>query len=159
MEWVEILGITLLIAGFILVGIEMLLPGFGAPGISGIVSLILGILLTADTLEEGILITVIVIVILGILMTIIMCLLHYKKFKSPIILNDEVSVEENFLNTSDLEYLLHKEGIAITDLRPAGKGDFEGIVFDIYSDGTYIERGSHIVIEQIRKNQLFVKKV
>ena len=41
------IGILLLIAGFILVGIEMIIPGFGAPGISGIVCLIGGILLTA----------------------------------------------------------------------------------------------------------------
>ena len=40
----EIIGIVLLIAGFVLVGIEMAVPGFGLPGISGIISLVLGII-------------------------------------------------------------------------------------------------------------------
>lgn len=158
MELLEALGIILLISGFVLIGIEMVLPGFGAPGISGIVCLIMGIFLTADTLEEGITITVIVIVILGILMTIMMGLLSQRKFKSPIILDEEVTGADSHINHSDLEYLLHKEGVAVTDLRPAGKGDFEGIVFDIFSEGAYIEKGSPIIICKVNKNQLLVRR-
>lgn len=158
MELLETLGIILLIAGFVLIGVEMVMPGFGAPGISGIVCLIVGIFMTADTLEEGITITVIVIVILGILMTIIMSLLTHRKFKSPIILDEAVSASDVHINSSDLDYLLHKEGIAVTDLRPAGKGDFEGIVLDVFSEGAYIEKGSLIIISKVNKNQLLVKK-
>lgn len=158
MELLETLGIILLIGGFVLIGVEMVMPGFGAPGISGIASLIVGIFLTADTLEEGIAITVIVIVVLGILMTIIMGLLTHRKFKSPIILDEAVSVSDMHINSSDLDYLLHKEGIAVTDLRPAGKGDFEGIVLDVFSEGSYIEKGSPIIISKVNKNQLLVKR-
>ena len=56
-------GILLFIAGFILVGIEMVVPGFGVPGISGITCLIAGILLTAKDVEQGLTITVIVVAI------------------------------------------------------------------------------------------------
>ena len=35
-------GILLFIAGFILIGIEMVIPGFGAPGICGIICLVAG---------------------------------------------------------------------------------------------------------------------
>ena len=90
MNTVMIIGIILLIAGFILVGIEMVVPGFGAPGIAGIICLIAGVVLTADSVETGIFITVVVIVILGILMTIIMGFLSQKKFKSPIILDEDL---------------------------------------------------------------------
>lgn len=157
MEMLETLGIILLIAGFVLVGIEMTLPGFGAPGISGIACLMAGIFMTADTLEEGITITVVVIVVLGILMTIMMGLLSQRKFKSPIILDDEVNVTDPHISTSDLEYLLHKEGVAVTDLRPAGKGDFEGIVLDVFSEGPYIKKGCTIEICKVSRNQLLVK--
>ena len=49
MNTVMIIGIILLIAGFVLVGIELVVPGFGAPGISGIICLVAGVFLTADT--------------------------------------------------------------------------------------------------------------
>lgn len=159
MELIEIIGIIFLIAGFVFVGIEMVLPGFGAPGISGIICLILGIFCSADSLEEGITIAVIVIVVLAILLTILLGLMHYRKLKSPLILDEEVTTDKGYLESSDLDYLLKKEGTALTDLRPAGKGDFDGITFDVFSEGPYIERGSRIVIAKVNRNQLFVKKV
>ena len=152
-----IIGITLLIAGFVLVGIEMVVPGFGAPGIAGIICLVAGVFLTADTVEAGIFITVVVIVILGILMTIIMGFLSQKKFKSPIVLNEDLRAGAP-INSSDLDYLLKKEGTATTDLKPAGKGDFEGIELDIFSEGPYIKKGSPIMISRINQNRLMVRE-
>lgn len=152
-----IIGIILLIAGFVLVGIEMVVPGFGAPGISGIICLVAGVFLTADSVESGIFITVVVIVVLGILMTIIMGFLSQKKFKSPIVLDEDLKAGAP-INSSDLDYLLRKEGTASTDLKPAGKGDFEGIELDIFSEGPYIKKGSSIVISRINQNRLMVRE-
>lgn len=157
MNTVMVIGIILLIAGFVLVGIEMVVPGFGVPGISGIICLVAGVFLTADTIEEGIFITVVVIVILGILMTIIMGFLSQKKFRSPIVLDEDLKAGAP-INSSDLDYLLQKEGRATTDLKPAGKGDFEGIELDIFSEGPYIKKGSPIVISRINENRLMVKE-
>jgi membrane-bound ClpP family serine protease len=55
-----------------------------------------------------------------------------------------------------LEYLVGKEGIATTDLRPAGKGCFEGIEFDILSGGSYIKKGQNIAINKVKDNKLVV---
>ena len=152
----EIIGIVLLITGFVLVGIEMAVPGFGLPGISGIVSLVLGIIFTADTVSEGIIMAIIVIVILGIMLAVAMTILGSKKMKSPMVLREDVKGEQGFLESSDLEYLVGKEGVAATDLRPAGKGKFDGIEFDILSGGSYINKGSKIRICKIKDNKLIV---
>ena len=153
MDVVMIIGLILLIAGFVLAGIEMVVPGFGAPGICGIICLVAGVLLTADSVEAGIFITVVVIVILGILMTVIMGFLSQKKFRSPIVLDEDLKAGVP-INSSDLEYLIRKEGKASTDLKPAGKGNFEGIELDIFSEGPYIKKGTSIVISRINENRL-----
>lgn len=158
METLVWIGIALLVAGFVLVGIELVVPGFGAPGICGIICLVAGVFLVTDSLEEGILVTVVVIVGLGILMAVIMGLMHYRKFRSPIILDTALHSEDVSLGTSDLDYLLEKEGIATTNLRPAGKGNFDGIDLDVVSDGAYIGKGSRIVIYKINANRLIVKE-
>ena len=152
----EIIGIVLLIAGFVLVGIEMAVPGFGLPGISGIISLVLGIIFTADTISEGIIMAIIVIVILGVMLAVAMALLGSKKMKSPMVLREDVKGEQGFLEASDLEYLVGKEGVAATDLRPAGKGNFDGIEFDILSGGSYIKKGQSIKISKVKDNKLIV---
>lgn len=159
METIALIGIILLIVGFVLVGIEMIVPGFGFPGVAGIICLVAGVIMTAKTVEQGIVLTVIVIVILGIMLTIILALLHSKKLKSPIILREDVKSEPEFLNDTDLEYLLEKEGIASTDLRPQGTGNFDGIELDIRSGGGYIDRGSRIKIVSVKGNSLLVKEI
>lgn len=155
MEPLLMLGIILLLAGFVLVGIEMAIPGFGAPGISGIVCLILGIFLTADTIEQGITITVIVVVILAVMLTLIMLML--KRVKSPIILDDNLETKQGFLNASDLEYLVGKEGIASTDLKPGGKCSIEGIEFDVRTEGKFLEKGTKVEIFCIHENSIMVR--
>lgn len=157
METIVWIGIALLIAGFVLIGIEMVVPGFGAPGIAGIICLVGGVILVTDSLEEGILVTVVVIVVLGILLAVIMGLMHYRKFKSPIILDTEVRPANDYLESSDLDYLLGREGVAATDLRPSGKGNFDGIELDLISEGAYIKKGSRIVISRINASKLTVK--
>ncbi len=157
MEPMVALGILLLIAGFILVGIEMCVPGFGAPGISGIVCLVGGILLTAKTVEEGLTITMIVVVILAIMLTLV--LLFLKRVKPPFILEEELKTTPEFLNDSDLDYLVGKEGVASTDLKPSGKCNVEGVEFDVRAENRYIKKGAKVKINRIHENTMMVKEI
>ena len=51
-----------LLAGFILVTIELFTPGFGVPGISGLALLLIGVVVAwLDSLLEGILLTIIIV--------------------------------------------------------------------------------------------------
>lgn len=156
MEPLAVLGLILLIAGFILVGIELLIPGFGAPGITGIICLVGGILCTAKDIEEGLTITVIVVVVLAVMVTLAMTL--FKRVKTPFILDTEIKAEKGYINAADLEYLVGKTGIAVTDLRPAGKCDIEGVEFDVRTEGRYIERGGKVRISRIHEHMIIVKE-
>lgn len=158
-EGLVILGIVLFIVGFILLGIEMVVPGFGVPGISGIICLIIGVFLTADTIEEAIIIILIVLALLAIMFAVILRLLSKGKLKSPIILKDELTTESGFISSNDLNYLLGKRGIASTDLRPAGLGDFDGVEFNIMSESKYITKGTSIEISKVEGSKLIVKEV
>ena len=152
----EILGLVLLLAGFILVGIELVVPGFGLPGISGILCLGVGIVLSADTVEQGITITIIVVVILAVMVTVGLTLL--KKVKPPFVLEDELKAEKGFLNNQDLDYLVGKAGVASTDLRPGGKCSIEGVEFDVRTEGKYIRKGSPVKIKGIHGNTIIVQE-
>lgn len=151
------IGVLLLIVGFILVGIEMIIPGFGAPGISGIVCLVGGILFTAKSIEEGLTITVVVIVVLAIMFTIVLTV--FKRVKTPIVLDEELKGTHEFLNESDLEYLIGKRGVATTDLKPSGKCKIEEIEFDVRAESGYIKKGTKVRISRIHENTIMIREV
>lgn len=152
MEW---LGIVLFIIGFVLLAVELAAPGFGAAGLGGITCLGAGILCTADSLEEGIMMTIIVIVIVALMMVAAMFL--FSSRKGPMILSEDLKAEEGLLGSDDLEYLIGKEGTTATDLRPAGKCSIDGILFDVRSDGRYVAKGSAVRIYRIHENSIIVQ--
>lgn len=151
------LGVILMIAGFVLVGVEMILPGFSFPGVGGIICLVTSIFLNANTVEEGIILTLIIVALLGIMLGIILWLLSKGKIVRPIILTEEQNKDKGYISSKDLNYLLNKKGIAHTDLRPSGVGDFDGVRFDIISNGEYITKGTPIVIYEVAGSKLMVR--
>lgn len=153
-----LVGILLLTAGFILAGIEMILPGFSVPGVSAIICLVAGVFVLSDSVMEAAFITIAVLALLGILMAVILWLLSKGKLRSPIILEEEQKKTEGYLSSSDLKYLLGKQGVSVTDLRPSGIGKFDDVNFDVMSEGNYISRGTEIEIIKVEGAKLVVRE-
>ena len=93
MDGFMILGIVLLAAGFLFVGIETLIPGFGAPGILGGCCLVAGVFLIADSVQEAVIIVAVVLLLLAVLIFTLVTLLAKGRLKTPIILNDKMNKE------------------------------------------------------------------
>lgn len=159
MNWIMLAGIILLIAGFVLAAVEMIMPGFGAPGISSAVCIIAGIFCVTDTLMEGAFVTLVVLALLGLMFAVILWLLTKGKLKSPLILKEEQKKEEGYISSQDLNFLLGKKGTAVTDLRPSGVGEFEDIRFDVVSEGCYISRGRKLEIVRVNGSRLVVREI
>jgi membrane-bound ClpP family serine protease len=52
---------------------------------------------------------------------------------------------------------LGKQGVAATDLRPSGVGNFDGIEFDVITEGRYIIKGTKLVIYKVYGSKIIVK--
>ena len=158
-NWLIFLAVLLFVTGFVLIGIEMVTPGLHAPGIIGTGCLVVAVFMVSDTIEEGAIITIIVLALLGIMLAVILGLLSHGKLKSPIILKEEQNKNKGYISSNDLNYLLGKQGVAVTDLRPSGIGNFEGINFDVLSEGNYISKGAQLVIYKVQGSKLVVKEL
>ncbi|MBO4678266.1 MAG: serine protease [Lachnospiraceae bacterium] len=155
MEAIQILGIVVLIIGIVLIGVEFFLPGFGVPGISGIICTVAGVFLTGRDMSERIMVGVIAIVIIAIVLVVSIIIFNSKKIKSPIKLETDLQGKNLFIEEKDMEYLLGRKGVAITDLRPSGKGEFDGVKLDVITTG-YIKKGTELTITAIKNNKIFV---
>ncbi|MGL4730646.1 MAG: NfeD family protein [Clostridium sp.] len=147
----------LLILGFLLVGIELFMPGFSVPGIAGSICLIASVFMATDTFAEALIMTIGILAILGIMLGIALSLFAKGKGLKPLILTESQKKEKGYISSSDLNYLLGKEGETLTDLRPTGIGDFEGVNFEISSEGQYIAKGTKIVIYKVNGSRIIVK--
>lgn len=149
--------LILLIIGFALVVVEMYIPGFGFPGITGTICLIAGIALYARTdITAWLVMTVIIVALLCIALSIsIRSATRGRLAKSKLVLNE---VSTNEVGEKDLSYYVGKTGSAATVLRPAGIGEFDGVKLNILSDGEFIPEGARITITRVEGNRIFVRK-
>lgn len=152
-----VLSLILLIAGFILIGIEFVMPGFSLPGILGTVCLIISVFITVDSFLEALIMILGILVAVGIIMAVMLWLFAKGKVASPLILKEEQNKDKGYISSSDLEYLLGKEGVTITDLRPTGIADFDGVSFDVVTSGQYISKNTSVVIYKVSGSKLIVK--
>ena len=157
LDGITLISVALFLVGFILIGIEMLHPGISMPGVLGSICLVVGVIISADSLQEGTTLAVIILAILGVMLAGILWFLSKGKLRSPIILNEEQNKDKGYISSSD--YLLGKKGVAATDLRPSGMGNFDGIDFDVISAGKYIQVGTKIQIYEVKGSKLMVKSI
>ncbi len=158
-NWFFLLAVLLFITGFVLIGIEMVTPGLHAPGFFGAGCLLAAIFIISDTFMEGALITIVVLLLLGVMLAIVLGLLSSGKLKSPIILDEVQNREKGYLSSKNRKDMMGKQGIALTDLRPSGRGKFDDSDYDVISDGKYIVKDAKIIIYQVQGSKLLVKEL
>ena len=98
MESIQILGIVVLVVGIILIGVEFYMPGFGVPGVLGIICSVAGVLLTGKNAAERITVALITIAVIAVMLLISIIAFNSKKVRSPIKLDTDLS----FLVVSEL---------------------------------------------------------
>ena len=148
--------LVMMLVGVALLVVEMYVPGFGVPGISGIALLVLGFVLLKPPMAQGLLLFAILAAILCVALSI--CLYSASKgrlSKSKLVLND-VAVPADAAENNDLNYFIGKEGVTHTPLRPAGIGEFDGVKLNVVSDGEFIAKDMPIRVQSVDGNRIVV---
>ena len=150
-------SVILFILGFLLVIVEMFNPGFGVPGALGIVFLIVGVIVTAETVEQGILMGVVILAILAVMLTIVLYSASKGRLSKKLILKDATDRQSGFSGTEDMKYLLGKSGKTVTPLRPAGCADLGGVRLDVVTRGEFIDKDVPVTVVEVEGNRIVVE--
>lgn len=150
-----LLGLALLI-------VEVFMPGFGLPGIAGILLEVIGIVITY--LSHGGLaalgLTLAVLAIVAIVISLALRSVNKGRLsKSEVILHDTESVEDGYVATRDMEVFLGRQGVTTTVLRPTGMAEFDGVKLNVQSDGEYIAKDVAVKVERVEGSRVVVRTI
>lgn len=148
------IALILILIGVVLLVAEIFIPSFGITGLIGIVSILAGVIFTADTFIGGLLLFTVILVVAVILMYIAYRIVS--SVKSPLVLKEAIEDEKP---NEKLEFFVGKEGVALTPLRPSGTADFDGVRLDVLTRGNFIEKGSKVTVEEINGKKILVKQL
>lgn len=156
---IELWQAIILVAGLALIIVEMFHPGFGAPGITGTILVVLAIVVIVKTFIEALILIIIILAVLGVALSLVLHSATKGRLSKTLILSDSLKKESGFIGTEDLEYFLGKEGVAITVLRPAGTADFDGVKLDVVSESEFIQKDSKIRIIKVEGRRIVVRQI
>ena len=159
LENISILSIILFIVGIGLIVVEMFEPGFGFFGAFGVISLIICIFVTAQTVMQGVMLTAFFFVLVLIMLGIFLSLMSKGRLPKKLILQESETVEQGFSGAGDMNHLMGKTGDVIARCRPAGIAEFDGVRLDVVSKGEFIEKGVRIEVIEIEGNRIVIKAV
>lgn len=158
--------------GVILLAVEIfVIPGFGFIGITGLIfifgSLMLSLLNNVDFdftfVPDSAINSAFMILgvsIFGAAMLVVFgsaAFINSDSFKK-LSLQDSID-EKSVKYTTETTSLIGKQGIAFTVLRPSGKIEIEGEIYDAFTKGNYIEQNENIIVVAEEGASYKVKKV
>ena len=148
--------------GIGLMVLEAFMPGFGLPGISGIILEVVAVVLTwmnhGPVAALGMTLIILSILAIAISMS-LRSAANGKLSRSKMVLNDTESNEAGYRSTEDLDVFLGKEGVTTTVLRPTGMAEFDGVRLNVVSDGMFIAQGVRVKIVRVDGNRILVHTV
>ena len=146
-----------LLLGMLLIVVEVFLPGFGLPGISGIALIGTGIVLVGihfgAPMAVGVLL--VLIAVLAVLISWVLRQVVHGKTKSELFLKEKGKYELH----ADMQVFVGKSGVTSSVLRPAGIGDFDGVRLNVVTEGGFIEKGAPIQIVRVDGSKIVVRAV
>lgn len=167
--------ILIFVVGLILIAVEIFaIPGFGVAGIAGITLMVTGLTLSmvehmgpgAFDYDLSKLVRAFFIVVISFCLAIIGSIVLTKQlfntnnwFGGKLALVKTQQTDEGYTSAdSGYQSMLHKSGVAQTILRPSGKVDIDGDMYDATAITGYIEQDEEIIVVGYQTGQLIVKK-
>lgn len=151
------LYITLLLVGFILIGMEIFLPG----GVLGIVGSVVWISAAVVGVQKFPApwnwFSAFILFLVGVL-TFVVWIRYFPKSRVGKNLSLSENAQDYKSHTKDNDLPVGTEGEAVSTLRPSGIARFDGQRIDVLADGQWIEAGQPVKISSTRGGHVSVVK-
>lgn len=160
------------IIGIGLIAVEIfIIPGFGVTGISGIIMVIMSLMLIMlnnddfnfDLVAGNDILIAMTVSAGGVIGGILLLFIGGTKIQNTkafdrVALTNTMDKSQGYTSSFLKESMSGKRGVAHTVLRPGGKVIIDGVIYDAYTAGEYVDAGTEIVVVGDETTSLRVKQ-
>jgi len=157
----ELWAIGLFVLGVMALVIEMFIPGFGAFGFSGLVMCLLGLVFSAESIEQFARRAGIAMIVCAVVVVTLILLKKFTKieFLDKLANKEEQTVDEGYVINQVSDEIIGKKAIVVTDLRPIGIVELDRKRMDAFSGEGFIGKGDEVVITGKKSSSVVVRKI
>jgi len=152
-------ALFLFLLGVVLLLVEAFIPGFGVFGAGGLVAVLVSIVLSSVSAVTGLRTLLFSLFLSG-----VAGYLAFKYFRRKGLLRRFINLEsstreQGFSSSADLTFLLGKQGLSVTPLRPAGIVELDDARFNVVSEGAFITTGEPVEVIKVEGNRIVVRSI
>jgi len=168
--------------GVLFIGLEVFVfPGFGFAGIIGLILILVSMFMAMvrflpasapgsgkkwlpnlnniANLDAALVNMLIAMIGMGAVVMALAALLPKMKAAKRLTLETATSNEAGYTGSSDQPLSAGQHGVALSRLRPAGNAEFDGDVYDVFTEGEYVEKGTAIRVLSSKGNRIIVEAI
>ncbi len=157
-------AVIFLVLAMVALILEFIISGFGyfgiASGLFFIVAFVIRLCQGTTTLQTVVLIGISVIIVVCCTMLTINSKQKGTFNKNPFI-QDDTSIPEDYNDPLAVYgHLLDKEGELLTQCRPVGKANIDGVTYEVMAaDNGFITKGAKIVVVDVEGENIYVERI
>ena len=152
--------ILLFVLGIIFCAIEMFVPGFGFFGISGVIMIVVGIIVRMICGGDLFMLLYMVLIALALFVLVFWVFSRIitkgRLSKTALFHVDPAVPTGNTEGTKDFSYLVGKNGVATTPLRPVGRAKFGSEIVDVIARDGFIDENAHLTVLETEGSRVVV---
>lgn len=152
-------SLIMFVIGIILLGIAVIVPGFGVPEVGGVLFMFSGVVLAVDSIWTALLSLSIAIILTTIITYGLLKLGFRSKILNKVVHQTNHTSERGYVSASSMDAYLNKTGIAITELRPTGFIEIDGKRLDVLAEIGFISKNEKVEVVKVEGSTIFVRRI
>lgn len=152
--------VVIFLVGLLLLGLEIfIIPGFGIVGLLGIIGIFTSILLSFNSLAQGVWVLIAAIALTGLMLKLLWKHLKKAPLLKKIVLDASLDEKQGYTAVSEkIVNLQGKIGQTLSVMRPAGLVEIDGQRISAQTAGEFIEKGVTVRVIEVKGNRVIVEE-
>ena len=151
--------ILIFIMGVTLLALEIFIPSFGVIGIIGLILSGYSVMDSFSDSRMGILVLVLTALAIILTVTIYVKLGFDRSLFDRMILSNKDSSTRGYKSKTNYDNLVGKSGLSKSILRPTGRIEINGNIYDAKSESDFISKDRNILVTRIKNGNIIVKEI
>ena len=151
--------ILIFIMGVTLLALEIFIPSFGVIGIIGLILSGYSVMDSFSDSRMGVLVLVLTALAIILTVTIYVKLGFDRSLFDRMILSNTNSSTRGYNSKTNYDNLVGKSGLSKSILRPTGRIEINGNIYDAKSESDFISKDRNILVTRIKNGNIIVKEI
>lgn len=151
--------ILIFIMGVTLLALEIFIPSFGVIGIIGLILSGYSVMDSFSDSRMGVLVLVLTALAIILTVTIYVKLGFDRSLFDRMILSNKDSSTRGYNSKTNYDNLVGKSGLSKSILRPTGRIEIDGNIYDAKSESDFISKDRNILVTRIKNGNIIVKEI